>query len=82
MGNCGSPIELDEGWLLLTHGLGPVRKYAIGCALLDKKDPSKVLARSREPLLRQEPSKREGYAPNVVQTCGPLRHNKLIMRSS
>jgi predicted GH43/DUF377 family glycosyl hydrolase len=79
MGNCGSPIELDEGWLLLTHGVGPVRKYAIGAALLDKKDPSKVLARSKEPLVRPEPSEREGYVPNVVYTCGAMRHNDQII---
>jgi len=79
IGNCGSPVELDEGWLLLTHGVGPVRKYSIGAALLDKNDPSKVLARSREPLLRPEPSEREGYVPNVVYTCGALRHNGRII---
>ncbi|MGY8637058.1 glycoside hydrolase family 130 protein [Bradyrhizobium sp. 14AA] len=79
IGNCGSPIELDEGWLLLTHGVGPVRKYSIGAALLDKHDPSKVLARSREPLLRPEPSEREGYVPNVVYTCGAMRHNDQII---
>ena len=79
IGNCGSPIELDEGWLLLTHGVGPVRKYSIGAALLDKRDPSKVLARSREPLLRPEPSEREGYVPNVVYTCGALRHHDRIV---
>ncbi|TPQ25004.1 glycosidase, partial [Bradyrhizobium guangdongense] len=79
IGNCGSPIELDEGWLLLTHGVGPVRKYAIGAALLDKHDPSKVLARSSEPLLRPEPSEREGYVPNVVYTCGGMRHNDQII---
>lgn len=79
IGNCGSPIELDEGWLLLTHGVGPVRKYSIGAALLDKNDPSKVLARSREPLLRPEPSEREGYVPNVVYTCGAMRHNDHII---
>jgi predicted GH43/DUF377 family glycosyl hydrolase len=79
IGNCGSPIELDEGWLLLTHGVGPVRKYSIGAALLDKGDPSKVLARSREPLLRPEPSEREGYVPNVVYTCGAMRHNDQII---
>jgi predicted GH43/DUF377 family glycosyl hydrolase len=79
IGNCGSPIELDEGWLLLTHGVGPVRKYSIGAALLDKNDPSKVLARSREPLLRPEPSEREGYVPNVVYTCGAMRHNDEII---
>jgi predicted GH43/DUF377 family glycosyl hydrolase len=79
IGNCGSPIELDEGWLLLTHGVGPVRKYSIGAALLDKRDPSKVLARSREPLLRPEPSEREGYVPNVVYTCGAMRHDDQII---
>jgi predicted GH43/DUF377 family glycosyl hydrolase len=79
IGNCGSPIELDEGWLLLTHGVGPVRKYSIGAALLDKSDPSKVLARSREPLLRPGPSEREGYVPNVVYTCGAMRHNDQII---
>ncbi|HYJ35002.1 MAG TPA: hypothetical protein VEV64_02510, partial [Rhizomicrobium sp.] len=79
IGNCGSPIELDEGWLLLTHGVGPVRKYSIGAVLLDKNDPSRVLARSREPLVRPEPSEREGYVPNVVYTCGALRHAERII---
>jgi predicted GH43/DUF377 family glycosyl hydrolase len=79
IGNCGSPIELDEGWLLLTHGVGPIRKYSIGAVLLDKRDPSKVLTRSREPLVRPEPSEREGYVPNVVYTCGAIRHNDLII---
>ena len=79
IGNCGSPIELEEGWLLLTHGVGPVRKYSIGAALLDKHDPSKVLARSSEPLLRPEPSEREGYVPNVVYTCGAMAHNDQII---
>jgi predicted GH43/DUF377 family glycosyl hydrolase len=79
IGNCGSPIELDEGWLLLTHGVGPVRKYSIGAALLDKANPAKVLARTREPLIRPEPSQRQGYVPNVVYTCGGLRHNEQIV---
>jgi predicted GH43/DUF377 family glycosyl hydrolase len=79
IGNCGSPIELDQGWLLLTHGVGPVRKYSIGAALLDKADPSKVLGRCSEPLLRPESSEREGYVPNVVYTCGGLRHNDQII---
>jgi predicted GH43/DUF377 family glycosyl hydrolase len=79
IGNCGAPIELDEGWLLLTHGVGPVRKYSIGAVLLDKKDPSKVLARAREPLVRPEGSEREGYVPNVVYTCGAMRHNDRII---
>jgi predicted GH43/DUF377 family glycosyl hydrolase len=80
MGNCGSPIELAEGWLLLTHGVGALRKYSIGVALLDKNDPSKVIARSVEPLIRPDPSEREGYVPNVVYTCGALRHgDRLIL---
>lgn len=73
IGNCGAPIELDEGWLLLTHGVGPMRKYALGAALLDKKDPSRVLARTPEPLLAAADHEREGYVPNVVYTCGGLR---------
>jgi predicted GH43/DUF377 family glycosyl hydrolase len=79
IGNCGSPIELDEGWLLLIHGVGPVRKYSIGAVLLDKANPSKVLARTREPLIRPEPSERHGYVPNVVYTCGAMRHKDQII---
>jgi predicted GH43/DUF377 family glycosyl hydrolase len=79
IGNCGSPIELDEGWLLLTHGVGAVRQYAIGAVLLDKADPSKVIARTREPLITPEPSERHGYVPNVVYTCGAMRHNDQII---
>jgi predicted GH43/DUF377 family glycosyl hydrolase len=79
IGNCGSPVELDDGWLLLTHGVGAVRKYSIGAVLLDKADPSKVLARSREPLVRPDMSEREGYVPNVVYTCGAMRHNDEII---
>ena len=79
IGSCGSPIELDDCWLLLTHGVGPVRKYSIGAVILDKKDPSKVLARSREPLIRPEPAEREGYVPNVVYTCGAMRHRDRIV---
>jgi len=79
IGNCGSPVELDDCWLLLTHGVGPVRKYAIGAVLLDKKDPSKVLGRSREPLVRPEPTEREGYVPNVVYTCGAMRHGNQVV---
>ncbi|MFT4074531.1 MAG: glycoside hydrolase family 130 protein [Asticcacaulis sp.] len=73
MGNCGSPIELDEGWLVLTHGVGAVRRYSLGAALLDKDDPRKVLARSKEPLLSPSEDNREGYVPNVIYTCGALR---------
>ena len=79
IGNCGSPIELDEGWLLMTHGVGPVRKYAIGAVLLDKMDPTKVLARSREPLVHPDATQREGYVPNVVYTCGALRQGDRII---
>ena len=80
IGNCGSPIELDDCWLLLTHGVGAVRKYSIGAVLLDKDDPSRVLARSREPLIRPDPIEREGYVPNVVYTCGAMRHgNRIIL---
>jgi predicted GH43/DUF377 family glycosyl hydrolase len=79
IGSCGAPIELDEGWLLLTHGVGPVRRYSIGAVLLDKTDPAKVLARAREPLVRPDASDREGYVPNVVYTCGGMRHNDRII---
>ncbi|ESQ84843.1 glycosidase [Asticcacaulis sp. AC466] len=73
MGNCGSPIELEEGWLVLTHGVGPVRRYSLGAALLDKDDPRIVLARSTEPLLSPSEDNREGYVPNVIYTCGAMR---------
>jgi predicted GH43/DUF377 family glycosyl hydrolase len=79
MGNCGAPIELDEGWLLLTHGVGAMRKYVIGAALLDKRDPRKVLARSLTPLLSPSASSREGYVPNVVYTCGALKHGESLL---
>ncbi|MFT3976238.1 MAG: glycoside hydrolase family 130 protein [Sphingomonas bacterium] len=78
IGNCGAPIELDEGWLLLTHGVGPMRKYSIGAALLDKNDPSKVLGRTIEPLLSAADHDREGYVPNVVYTCGALKLGKRL----
>ena len=78
MGNCGPPIELDEGWLLLTHGVGAMRKYSIGAVLLDKNDPSKVLGRTQEPLLAAADQDREGYVPNVVYTCGALRHGDCL----
>ena len=73
IGNCGAPIELDEGWLVLTHGVGAMRKYSIGAALLDKNDPSRVLGRSFEPILSAADEDREGYVPNVVYTCGAIR---------
>jgi predicted GH43/DUF377 family glycosyl hydrolase len=70
LGNCGSPIETDAGWLVLSHGVGPLRKYAIGAFLLDKENPRKVLGRLAEPLLAPDENEREGYVPNVVYSCG------------
>jgi predicted GH43/DUF377 family glycosyl hydrolase len=75
LGNCGSPIETDAGWLVLSHGVGPMRQYCIGAFLLDRDDPSKVIGRLREPLLKPNENEREGYVPNVVYTCGALVHN-------
>ncbi len=74
IGNCGSPIETDAGWLVLSHGVGPVRQYCIGAFLLDLEDPSRVIGRLREPMMTPEPSEREGYVPNVVYSCGALLH--------
>jgi predicted GH43/DUF377 family glycosyl hydrolase len=74
IGNCGSPIETDAGWLVLSHGVGPMRQYSIGAFLLDKDDPAKVIGRLREPLLRPTEGERRGYVPNVVYTCGALVH--------
>jgi predicted GH43/DUF377 family glycosyl hydrolase len=78
IGNCGAPIELDEGWLLLTHGVGAMREYSIGAVLLDKQDPSKVLKRARQPILTASEDDREGYVPNVVYTCGAMKHGDNI----
>ena len=74
MGNCGPPIEVDDGWLVLTHGVGAMRKYSIGAALLDKNDPSKVIGRTEHPILAAADQDREGYVPNVVYTCGAIKH--------
>jgi len=74
IGNCGSPIETPAGWLVITHGVGAMRKYCIGAALLDLEDPTRVIGRLREPLLCPEGSEREGYVPNVVYSCGSLIH--------
>ncbi len=79
MGNCGSPIETEAGWLVLTHGVGPMRKYCIGAALLDLKDPTKVIGRLREPLLSAKGNEREGYVPNVVYSCGGLLHRGQVI---
>jgi predicted GH43/DUF377 family glycosyl hydrolase len=80
IGNCGSPIETDAGWLVITHGVGPMRKYCIGAMLLDLEDPSKVLSHLSKPLLSPKENEREGYVPNVVYTCGGLVHRgRLIL---
>ena len=78
IGNCGSPIETEAGWLVLSHGVGPMRKYCIGAFLLDLHDPSKVIGRLREPLLKPNQNEREGYVPNVVYTCGALLHKGVL----
>jgi len=74
MGNCGSPIETEAGWLVISHGVGPMRKYCIGAFLLDRDDPAKVIGRLREPLIQPAEDEREGYVPNVVYSCGSLVH--------
>ncbi len=74
MGNCGSPIETEAGWLVISHGVGPMRKYCIGAFLLDRDDPGKVIGRLREPLIKPDAEEREGYVPNVVYSCGSLVH--------
>jgi predicted GH43/DUF377 family glycosyl hydrolase len=79
IGNCGSPIELDEGWLLLTHGVGPVRSYSIGAVLLDKANPARVIGRTPEPLIGPDRPRRGGYVPNVVYTCGLMRHGEYLV---
>jgi len=75
IGNCGSPIETEAGWLVLTHGVGPMRRYCIGAMLLDLDDPLKVIGRLARPLIEPDESEREGYVPNVVYSCGALVHN-------
>ena len=75
IGNCGSPLETDQGWIVLTHGVGPMRQYCIGAMLLDLENPAKIIARLEEPLLTPHEEEREGYVPNVVYTCGAILHN-------
>jgi predicted GH43/DUF377 family glycosyl hydrolase len=74
LGNCGSPIETEAGWLVISHGVGPMRKYCIGAFLLDLDDPTKDIGRLREPLIKPNENEREGYVPNVVYSCGSLLH--------
>jgi predicted GH43/DUF377 family glycosyl hydrolase len=79
LGNCGSPIETDAGWLVLTHGVGPMRTYSIGALLLDLDDPTTVLATLPEPLLTPSPDEQDGYVPNVVYSCGSLLHGDTLV---
>ena len=79
LGNCGSPIETEAGWLVLTHGVGPMRKYCIGAVLLDRHDPASIIGRLHEPLLGPAPDEREGYVPNVVYSCGALVHRGTLI---
>ena len=79
MGNCGSPIETEAGWLVLSHGVGAMRKYCLGAFLLDLNDPTRVLGRLREPLLSPNEAEREGYVPNVVYSCGVLLHGREVV---
>lgn len=79
IGNGGSPIEIDEGWLVITHGVGPMRNYCLGVCLLDRKDPGKLLARMKTPLLRPDSQERYGYVPNVTYTCGAMVHGRTLV---
>jgi predicted GH43/DUF377 family glycosyl hydrolase len=79
IGNCGSPLETDAGWLLLTHGVGPMRRYCIGATLLDLEDPSRVVGQTREPLLVPTEEERFGYVPNVVYSCGGMIHDGMLI---
>jgi len=79
LGNCGSPIETEAGWLVLTHGVGPMRRYAMGAFLLDRDDPSRLIGRLETPLLEPDANEREGYVPNVVYSCGGLVHGRELV---
>ena len=79
IGNCGSPIEIDEGWLVFTHGVGVVRNYCVGACLLDKKDPSKILGQLEQPLLEPDGEWRDGYVPNVVYSCGAMLRDRQVL---
>jgi predicted GH43/DUF377 family glycosyl hydrolase len=79
VGNCGSPLETPAGWLVLTHGVGPMRQYGIGAMLLDLEDPRSVLGTLQEPLLTPTDDEREGYVPNVVYSCGAMIHGRTLV---
>jgi predicted GH43/DUF377 family glycosyl hydrolase len=75
VGNCGSPIEMKEGWLVITHGVGPMREYVLGASLYELDNPEKEIGRLKTPLLAPNAEEREGYVPNVVYSCGSIIHN-------
>jgi predicted GH43/DUF377 family glycosyl hydrolase len=79
MGNCGSPIETPEGWLVITHGVGPVREYSLGVSLFDLDEPEKEIGRLKFPILTPNENEREGYVPNVVYSCGSMLHNDSLI---
>ena len=79
LGNCGSPLETEAGWLVITHGVGPLRRYVLGAILLDLNDPSRIIGRLTEPLLAPADDEREGYVPNVVYSCGSLLFGNLLV---
>ncbi len=79
IGNCGSPLWTAEGWLVISHGVGPMRRYCIGASLFDLDDPSKEIGRLEEPLLLPLETEREGYVPNVVYSCGAIIHNNSLI---
>ena len=79
LGNCGSPIETPAGWLVFTHGVGPMREYAIGAILLDLDEPERLISALPEPLLAADESERDGYVPNVVYSCGSLLHGGTVV---
>ena len=79
IGNCGSPLWTEEGWLVITHGVGPMRRYCMGASLFDLDDPTREIGRLREPLLTPQENEREGYVPNVVYSCGALIHNTSLI---
>jgi len=79
IGNCGSPLETEAGWLVITHGVGPMRRYTLGAILLDLEDPCRIIGHLKEPLLAPAEDEREGYVPNVVYSCGSMIHGKLLV---
>ena len=79
IGNCGSPIETEEGWLVITHGVGPMREYVLGASLYELDNPEKEIGRLKTPLLAPNNEEREGYVPNVVYSCGSIIHNKNLI---